>query len=469
MKRKVGRLDLIALTSLIVVTIPPFAITVNTPLLHDAYAHVFEAATETPHKLLLLFTQPSRNDLFFRPIGYLTYWLDFKWAGYNAFRWHLGNLLLHVINSCLFYLFAIKLSLSRFPALIGALIFAVHGSRPEVVCWTAASFDLLAAFFVLLTLLAFNRFLETRLWQWYAFMVVCTVLALLTKEAAYCLPLLILGMLPFKDRTFRNAILVTSGVLLAVCGSAFIYRYWVIGGVGGYHSTTGEANVLQFSAIHTLKGLFFRQWAFLFFPLNWSAGLSAWVKVSVLLGLLVMIGFLIWSKPNKKLLLAAIAIVLFADLPIQHLLLMTADLAGARVLYLPLLGIALFWGVLLEGCTPGLSRTLLAAGLLTFQLTALCHNLLIWRQAASLSEKTCAAIGAELARDRRAILIQNLPDKWHGVFFLRNGFPQCVAIHSHGDVSRLYIEREGQPPPADARVFSWNDRTERFQEVNSSY
>ena len=159
-------------------------------------------------------------------------------------------------------------------------------------------------------------------------MLCCAVLALLSKESAYCLPLLVLGMLPFKEWRARKDLLSAAGVLLVICGSVFLYRYWIIGGVGGYRGATGKANILQFSAIHTIKGLFFRQWAFLFFPFNWSTDLNICVKSSVLLMLLVMLGCLIWSKPNKKLLFATLAIVLVAEFQVQHLLLMTADLAG---------------------------------------------------------------------------------------------------------------------------------------------
>ncbi len=464
---RIGRSDLTLLIGLVVLTILPFLITLNAPLLHDSYAQVAEASRETWRNVLLFFVHPSGKDLFFRPLGYLTYWLDFKWAGYEPFRWHLWNLTLHVANNCLIYALAMQLSLSRFSAAVAASIFAIHGSRPEVVCWTAARFDLLAAFFVLLGLIALHRFLKTRRSRWYVFMICCAVLALLSKEAAYCLPFLALGMLPFQDCTTRKDVLRAAAVLLAVCAAVFAYRSWVIGGIGGYRSATGGAAILQFSPIHAIKGLFFRQWAFLFFPLNWSTDLNVWVKASVLLMLLVMLGFLTWSEPNRKLLFAAIVLVILADLPVQHLLLMTADLAGSRVLYLPVLGLALFWGISLEGCKPSLTRTLLTVGLLSFHVIALCHNLLIWRQVAFLSQNTCRTLGADLASDPRPIVIRNLPDKWHGVFFLRNAFSQCVEINSKQDVSRVYIEQgEAQPPPVQVRSFSWNNSTETLDELS---
>ena len=62
---KLGRSDLAVLAALTIFISLPFAITANTPLLHDSYAHVAEAASETVHDVLLLFLHPVRDDLFF--------------------------------------------------------------------------------------------------------------------------------------------------------------------------------------------------------------------------------------------------------------------------------------------------------------------------------------------------------------------------------------------------------------------
>ncbi len=459
---KAGDSKVVPIILLAFITILPFLITINAPLLHDSYTHVAEAASESRNKVLAFFTHPSGSDLFFRPLGYFAYWLDFKWAGYDPVRWHICNLALHVANSCLVYAFASQLSLKRFSSLIAGLVFAVHGSRPEAVSWAAAQFDLLAAFFVLLSLVAFNQFLETRRSLWRVSMVCCAVLAVLSKEAAYCLPVLVLGLLPFQARDRRKEIFRAAGVLLAVCGVVLAYRSYLIGGIGGYRTSTGRSAILQLDLIRTIKGLFFRQWSFLFFPINWSAHLSTWVKISVIIMPVVMLGFLVWSSAKRHLVFGAILLVFIADLPVQHLLLLGAGLTGARVLYLPVLGLALFWGVLVQGCNQRHIQVSLTAGLLLFQFIALFHNLTIWRQTAFLSQKTCRALGAELARDPRSIVVRDLPNTWHGVFFLGNGFLPCVEINSHQETSRVFIDR--QPTLGPARVFSWSDAKEQLEE-----
>lgn len=445
----------------------PFLITLNAPLLHDSYAHVAEAASSTFTEAVRFFTRPSPNDFFFRPLGYLSYWVDFRWADYDPLRWHAWNLVIHAVNTWLIYLLATKLALNRFGAAVAALVFGIHGSRPEVVSWAAARFDLLAALFVLLCLIACNQYVETKRSGWFVVTLCCAVVGVLSKEAAYSIPLLAAGFIPFKNRSRTKDILRVSAALMAVCGTVFVYRLWVVGSVGGYRTATGQPAVLQFNVIHSAKGMLFRQWAFLFFPINWSTDVGMWVKGAVVLALAVMLGFICWSTASGYLLLAALSLEIIAALPVHHLLLMTADLAGARVLYLPVFGLALFWGLLAQGCTRRYIRNSLTVGLLLFQLAVLCHNLLIWRQVAFLSQRTCGAVGAELKHDPRPIIFRGLPAKWNGVFFLRNGFPQCVAINSGEPIDRVYIEHEGPPPPGPARVFFWNDRAERFQEVTA--
>lgn len=174
-----------------------FVRTVSNPLLHDSYTHVVTAAKETWFTTLQIFYRhPASGDFFYRPVGYVSFWLDSKWAGFDPFRWHLVSLALHAVNSNLVYCFARQLAFTRTGSLVAALLFAFHGSRPEAVVWVAARFDLLAAFFLLLTLIAFCRFTATGSRPWLAALPVFTILALLSKEAAYCLPLLAFALLP---------------------------------------------------------------------------------------------------------------------------------------------------------------------------------------------------------------------------------------------------------------------------------
>jgi hypothetical protein len=112
-------------------------------------------------------------------------------------------------------------------------------------------------------------------------------------------------------------------------------------------------------------------------------------------------------------------------------------------------------------------RVLLPAGLILFQFTSLKHNLAIWRDVALLSQRACVAISAELKGDPRQIVVSNLPNSSRGVFFLRNGLPQCVAIVTGEPPERIAVAEDTPERPSSARFFRWNTQTETFEPVAS--
>ena len=56
-----------------------------------------------------------------------------------------------------------------------------------------------------------------------------------------------------------------------------------------------------------------------------------------------------------------------------------------------------------------------------------------------------------------------LPATHEGVFFLSNGFPQCVAINTGQDLSRIHPD----DVPENARVFTWSDAANSLIEINA--
>jgi hypothetical protein len=184
--------------------------------------------------------------------------------------------------------------------------------------------------------------------------------------------------------------------------------------MGGYKTTTGTPSIFEFSVVRSVKALFFREWALLFFPINWSIEPELWLTLAAVL---MIATFLFLGKVSRRGVLASLAFVIIAVLPAQHLLLIGADLSGSRILYLPSIGFALFWGFLIEGSALPLAA---AAGLLLFQTAALEHNLLVWRDVAFRAREICRS-GVDL-RDRPATL--------NGVYFLSKGFDECVLVNS---------------------------------------
>jgi len=251
------------------------------PFVFDDYAHLSQSSQATWRIVFEAFGRdPGGHGLFFRPVTFISYWLDYQWAGLEPARWHAWNLTVHAANSCLIYALTRRLGMARAAALFAGLVFALHGSRAETVSWTDARSDLLATFFVLCVLLLVQEISRTGRRVFYIPLLACGALAVCTKESAFCVPLLSLSLLPLYSAEQRRRILSASLALAAICAVLFAYRWWALGGIGGYMDPAGLPTIWRSSPAHSFKALFFRMWALLFFPINWSAPLRWILRVS---------------------------------------------------------------------------------------------------------------------------------------------------------------------------------------------
>jgi hypothetical protein len=95
------------------------------PFLFDDYTHLSNAARQSGSELIAnaLFVRPKAGDFFFRPVGYVSYWLDYRWAGHDSLRWHLWNVLVHATNSVLDYHSVDTYTIQHFCA---RMVYAIH-------------------------------------------------------------------------------------------------------------------------------------------------------------------------------------------------------------------------------------------------------------------------------------------------------------------------------------------------------
>lgn len=436
----------------------------KTSFVFDDYTHIVQTSHATWRILVDAFQrEPSGYGLFFRPVGFVFYWIDYQWAGSHPIRWHLWSLAAHVVNTCLVYLLIRRLGMRRVAGFLGALLFGLHGSRAETVAWADARFDLLATLFALCALLAVLGYCRSGRRLFLIPIAVCTILAVYTKESAFCLPLLPLALLPGIPRVQWRRVVAASLALGSICAILFAYRWWALGGIGGYIDRTGTSAVWHSRPLHTLEALLFRQWAFLFFPVNWSARLEWWLRAAAAIFLAVLLVYAARTRPGRGRQLAGLAFLLAAALPIQHLLMFQSDFAGARVLYLPLAGFAIFWAALLDRSAENKLAWGMAAVLMVFNVAATEHNLRPWRAVPAAAAAVCREFGQDIAGDPRSAFVSGLPERLEGVYFLANGFPECVQMNSGQPSARVRVGGAGEALPPGARRFTWNAKTGRLE------
>jgi protein O-mannosyl-transferase len=86
---------------------------------------------------------------YYRPLVTASYVFDAQWSGVRALGYHVTNVALHGAISVLLLWLLLALGLGRLPALIAALLFAVHPLQTASVAWIVGRNDLLLTGFVL--------------------------------------------------------------------------------------------------------------------------------------------------------------------------------------------------------------------------------------------------------------------------------------------------------------------------------
>jgi tetratricopeptide (TPR) repeat protein len=124
------------------------------------------------------------KDNFYRPTQILFYLAINKVFGKSKIVYHLGNILLHIMNSFLLFLLIVSLVKCQEIALISCLLWAVHPIHTEAITYMSATADPMGTFFILLSLVFFTK-------KKLVISLVCFILALMSKEATVVLPGLI--------------------------------------------------------------------------------------------------------------------------------------------------------------------------------------------------------------------------------------------------------------------------------------
>lgn len=144
-----------------------------------------------------------------RPLGYLTFALNYAAAGNNVVSWHITNLLIHVAGACAVFGIARRAFASyRLAARYGdaaarlglavAVMWVVHPLCTQSVTYLYQRLESLMGMFYLFTLYAFVRYAQAGRKTWAVLSLLSCLAACATKEVAVTAPLMVL----WYDRVF---------------------------------------------------------------------------------------------------------------------------------------------------------------------------------------------------------------------------------------------------------------------------
>lgn len=296
---------------------------------------------------------PGGSGSYYRPILFLSFMMDkFCWGLEESFM-HLENVIFHLANTLMVFTIARRASEylpgpSPVAPFVAALFFAIHPLNTEAVNWISGRTDLLAGFFLLLSMSLLLKRPLTLLQS--LFSALCMLLACLAKETAiFYLPAALLfpffmsisrtGSAPlrtvFRAYWFHTVVFFSAGAAYFVFRSLAFSKgdlgvIRVITHVGGSESSNLVANawlVLKATGFYAKKLI-------IPFPLNF--GITRVSDVYLPIGLLVLAG-IIWLITRRT--LAAFFVICAGAvgtsalmIPLLHL---TWTPLGERYMYIP--------------------------------------------------------------------------------------------------------------------------------------
>jgi hypothetical protein len=408
----------------------------------------------------LSFVWGTSHGGFFRPVFILSYYLDGALWGRNPFGFHLTNLLLHVLDSFLVYALTRRLTVDAsltetrrsLISILAGLIFLLHPSHTEAVTWISGRADLLATLFCLASLLAYLSHLHTRGRARLFVALGAFASALLSKEAAVCLPLVVWVAGAYVARVHEGvgvrAALTraskTSAPFLLMLVVYVFTRAVMLGSlVGGYGAErhldfTHSVVVSQLLRLClramlpavTLSSLTFLESRMLS-PVLICVGVALLITATVVVARARRRRAVYEFVRRNTLLWLWTLLFVCALLPAINLRISVFDTQGERFLYLP----TAFSSAALAYALTKLARStralvVISLALLCFYAFALRMTNRHWGEASEVSRGITETV-ARLSTTETAIVV-NLPDNLRGVHLFRNGIEYAVTRFASG-------------------------------------
>ncbi len=292
----------------------------------------------------------------YRPLTITLYAVEWAlWHG-NALGFHLVNVLMHGVVSALVVLLLLRLGASLPAAMAGGIVFAIDPLHVEAVAGVVGAAEVLMTLLVLLACLLHLRRKGSRVTRWVG-VTACYLAALLVKESAVALPLLLVivdAMDPGREAPLKRVVWDDAPLYLlmaAVFGGYMGLRFAVLGAFAGSTVAPALQGLSAPRRVATAISIWPDYLRLLVYPRDLIASYGpnvrnavGWTSPRVWFGLVLGVAAgwtAVKARRRVRWWTAAVAWFAASVLVVSNLIIPIGVLLAERTLYLPSIALAL--------------------------------------------------------------------------------------------------------------------------------
>jgi Tfp pilus assembly protein PilF len=215
-----------------------------------------------------MFNPSNHVSLNYHPVTMLSLAINHHFSKLNPTSYFLTNIIFHLLNTLLVFIFIYLLTKKKFwIALFSALFFGIHPMHVESVAWISERKDVLYAFFFLLSLISYIKYLDSKKIGLVFLCIIFFILSCLSKAMGVVLPLVLILIDLYYPRKFTWKTLVEKIPFFAV-------SIWAGMMAINIQSTEAIGKFEIFSLLQRFQFAaygFLMYWVKLLFPVNLSA------------------------------------------------------------------------------------------------------------------------------------------------------------------------------------------------------
>lgn len=357
---------------------------------------------------------------FFRPLPLMAWSVLLRtgtgWAGL-----HLLNVAMHGMVAFLASRLAAPYVSSRLAMIAAGMLVLAFPASVESVSWASGVFDVSATLLTLVAVLSSRRYAAQTSVATRVTMLLCALAALLCKETAVVIPLLIALDMWASHRWPRP--LLWDEIVLTV----------LFGGVGFVRWLSASEMVRQPITKYVVQRWLFGTIGGLTVPWHRQV-IDRWPFVAAT-GAVLVVGlstaFFVMRTPRATTRVAAASLgwVLLGSLPAITFFFVAPDLQGSRYLYLPTVGFALLLVVMCQRESAFRTRGIAVVTMLTLLgAFGVRQHQRHWQAAAGTRDAIVNAARADAtSRNCQMISVRELPETVAGAYVFRNGSELAFA------------------------------------------